>query len=191
MVQRLTHNLLEVSNSEFRRAMRVFKRKRLALGPALFALDNGFLTIESGDVTTAMHAAGEWHGRATCAPNILRALAAVPPTHDPVPISYADDHLLIGSLTIPCQWRLVSEKFIGDINYPGLLDLLALERTISRPEYLGSELGKRIRSARNSVETRIAKAALHLADLEISESEIQALVEARILTRLQEAPNQA
>ncbi len=191
MVQRRTHNLLEVTNSEFRRAITVFKPKRLNLGPALFAFENGFLSIESGDIVAVMHAAGEWHGRATCASSVLRALAAVPPAHDPVPISYADGHLLIGSLTIPCQWRLVSEKFIGDINNPGLLDLLALERNISRPEYLGSELGKKIRRAQKCVEARIAKAVLQLADLEISEPEIQALVEARILTRLQEAPNQA
>ena len=131
-----------------------------------------------------MRASGVWHGRATFSPAMLRALATIPPAQDPLPISYADGHLLIGNITIPCQWRLVSEALIHDLENPSLLDLLALERTIPRAEVKGAKLGRRIVGALQRAEQRIQKAAAQLADLEVTEAEIRGLVEAKIASRI-------
>ena len=62
--------------------------------------------------------------------------------------------------------------------------MLALNRTLTRAEIRGSELGKHIRSAREKAERRIRNAAAQLIELEISEQEIRLLVEARIGSRL-------
>ncbi|MBI5922037.1 MAG: hypothetical protein HY847_10390 [Betaproteobacteria bacterium] len=148
------------------------------------AFENGFLSFESGSVTAVMRAEGEWQGRAMFSPEVLRALALVPPSIDPIPIAYADGHILIGSMTIPCDWWLPRHELAQEIENPGLVDLLAMGRTMPRAEIRGTELGKRIRSANEKAERRIKNAAAQLVDLDIGEAEIRALVEARIASRL-------
>ncbi|MFZ2301812.1 MAG: hypothetical protein WAW10_08080 [Gallionella sp.] len=179
------NNLLQVSFAEFKRATKVFQRKRLQLGPVLLAYESGFLSIESGEVTTVMNAVGEWHGRAMFSPEILRALAMFPPLQDPVKISYDGGHLFVGSMKIICQWNTVSQAFIHDIVSPSIIDLLALSKTVHRCEIGGTGLGRKIRSAHQKAERRIMNAAKQLQDLEITEAEIRSIVDARIAARLQ------
>lgn len=178
-------NLLQVSLAEFKRATKVFQKKRLRLGPVLLAYENGFLSIESGEATAVMNATGEWHGRAMFSPEVLRAIAMVPPAQDPVQISYHDGHLRVGSMNIICQWNTVSQAFIHDIVSPSIIDLLALSKTVPRSEIGGTGLGKKIRSAHEKAERRIMNAAKQLEDLEITEAEIRSLVDARVADRLQ------
>lgn len=182
--QSRTHNFLKVPLAEFKRATKIFTPKRLKLGPALLAFEGGFMSIESGDVAAVMHASGEWHGRATFPAKILRAIATVPPAHDPLPISYADGHLLIGNMTIACQWHVLSQALIHDLENPSLMDLLALERNLPRSEMKSSSLGRRIITAVQRTEQRIQKAATQLADLDVTVSEIRVLVEAKVTARL-------
>ena len=180
----MLNNLLQVSLAEFKRATKVFQRKRLKLGTVLLAYEGGFLSIESGEVTTVMNATGEWQGRAMFSPEILRALAQVPPLYDPVQISYEHGHLFVGSMKIICQWNMTSQAFIDDLANPSLIDLLALKETIPRSEIGGTSLGRQIRSTHEKAERRIKNAAKQLQDLEISEVDIRSLVEARIAARL-------
>ena len=53
-----------------------------------------------------------------------------------------------------------------------------------RAEYKGSELGKRVRSAKSMMERRIKKAAEQLADLGVKEDDIRKLVDTRIRARM-------
>lgn len=182
--QSRARNVLELPLAEFRRGTEVFGRKRVVLGPALLSFEGGFLSIESGEVTAVMRATGEWHGRATFSPNILRAVATVPPIQNPLTIAYADGHLLIGSITVPCKWRLLSQALIHNLEHPSLMDLLILERTLSRVEFKGSNLGRRVRAAVPRADLRIEKAAAQLAELDVTEDELRALVEAKIAARL-------
>lgn len=163
--------------------MKPFAAKRRRLGTVLLAFEGGFLSIESGEVTAVMHAEGSWHGRALFSPEVLRAIATFPPSQDPI-ISYADGHVLIGTMTIPCQWESSSKQLIQVLTNPDLVDLLALGKSISRAEYLGSGLGKKIRSAQEKAERRIKSAAAQLAALDITETEIRTLVESRVADRL-------
>lgn len=86
--------------------------------------------------------------------------------------------------TIPCRWRLTSQALIDDLENPSFMDLLALERTISRIELKGSALGSRIVGAVRDAEQRIQRAAVLLYDLEVTEREIRCLVEAKIAGRI-------
>ena len=162
------NNRLQVSLAEFKRGTKVFQRKRLRLGPVLLAYEGRFLSIESGEVTTVMNAVGEWHGRAMFSPEILRALAMVPPPQDPVQILYDGEHLCIGGIKIICQWRTISQAFIQDVVNPSIIDLLALSKTVPRNEIGGTELGRKIRGAHEKAERRIVNAAKQLEDLEIT-----------------------
>lgn len=177
-------NRLHVSQRNFKDALKPFAAKRRKLGPALLAFEGGFLSIESGEATAVMHATGEWHGRARFSAEILRALATYPPPEDPVTVSYAEDHLLIGSMTIPCQWDIPFKAIVQDLVAPGLVDLLAMDRTLPRAEIAGTGLRQAIRSAKEKAERRISNAAAQLKDLDVSENEIRDLVEAKIRRRL-------
>lgn len=177
-------NLLQISRTDFVSATKAFARKRAKLDRALLAYDGTFLSIESGEIAAVMRSTGEWHGQATFSPSILRALATVPPAQDPITISYADGHLLIGSMTIACDWRRECQSMIEDIENPRLLDLVAMEQTMSRGELAGTELYERIRSAKQKVEQHLKKALAQLEELEITESELRALVEFRLSKRL-------
>ena len=132
----LATNFLQLSLAEFRHATEIFTPKRRKLGPALLAFEGGFLSIESGEATAVMHAKGEWHGRAKFSPQSLRAIATVPPNQDPLTISYADGHLLIGNMTIACEWQTVGEALIHNLKNPSLFDLLIMERTLPRSEFI-------------------------------------------------------
>lgn len=126
MTQSLSRNFLQVRQCEFKQATKILQRKRIRLGPSLLAYEGGFLSIESGEITVVMHAEGEWHGRATFSETVLRALALVPPEQDPIFIQYADGHLLIANMTIPCQWQPLSKAFLENLTNPSLIDLLAV-----------------------------------------------------------------
>lgn len=177
-------NFLQLSLAEFKRGTKVFTPKRRKLGPALLAFESGFLSIESGEVTSVMRAAGEWHGRATIPAETLRAISTVPPNHDPLTISYADGHLLVGNLTIVCQWQPLSQAFIHNLESPSFIDLLAMGRALPRSEMNATELGKRISSAAEQAEKRIRRALSQLAELGVTENELRALVETKINARL-------
>lgn len=177
-------NFLEVDAAEFKLATKIFCGKRCKLGPVLLAYEGGFLSIESGEATAVMRATGEWHGRATFSPEILRALATVPPAQNPIVIAYAEGHLLVSSMTIVCQWNSVSQAFIHDLQNPSLLELLALECTVPRAEMAGTGLGRKIRSARMKLERRLKNAASQLEEFEVTEAELRDIVETRIKSRL-------
>lgn len=178
------NNFLQVSRSEFVSAIKPFTKKRAKLDRALLAYDGAFLSIESGEITAVMRSAGEWNGQATFSPTILRAIATVLPAQDPITVAYTDGHLLIGGMTISCDWRLTSQSFIDNIENPSLLDLLAMERNISRGEMAGTELGKRIRSARLKMDRCVKRASAQLEEMEITEDDLRALVELRLSKRL-------
>ena len=178
------NNSLKVELNEFKFSTKPFRDQRRKLGPVLLAFEDGFLSLESADTTVVMRAKGEWNGRATFSPEILRAIALVPPNQDPLIISYADNHVLIGNITIKCQWNSINQQLAYDLQNPSIVDLLALERTLLRAEMAASSLGRKVRSAKDKAERRIIKATSYLEDLEISESEIREMVETKIQLRL-------
>lgn len=179
-------NLLCVVQPEFVDALKIFRKGGQKKGFALLCYEGGFLSIESGDKTAVMRAEGEWHGRATFRHQILQALAVVPPATKSITISYADNHLLIGGMTIPCTWALEGKSFIDDLVNPSLLDLLVLEKFVPRSELHVTERGKRIVSAVNTLEKQIAIASKALGDFGVTEEELRELTNRKISDRTME-----
>src|ERR1035437_1618974 len=178
------NNLLQVALREFKSAIKPFSAKRRKLTEVLLAFEAGFLSIESGELHVVMRAEGSWQGRAHFSPEILRALATVPPSQNPVTISYAEGHLLVGGMTIPCSWSEAYDDTIEEAVNPSIIDFLAMDRTAARSRVGSTGLGNKIRAAKEKVERRIKRAMRELGDLEISEREIRALVEAKVLARI-------
>lgn len=177
------NNLLQVTITEFRQAIKPFSARRRVLTEVLLAFEDGFLSIESGELKVVMRAVGTWQGRAHFSPEILRALATVPPSQNPITLSYAQDHLLIGGMTIPCRWSASLDDSIDEAINPGILDFLAMELTAARSCVKATGLGAKIRAAKQKAERRIKKAAREL-DLGISEREIRMWVEAKVRERI-------
>jgi hypothetical protein len=173
-------NRLTIDPAEFKAALKPFARKGVKLGQVMVAFEGGFLSIESGDVVCVMHASGAWHGRATFKPSVLQALAKVPPVVKPIPLAYADSHLLLAGMTIPCEWQSTAKALVNDLLNPSLPELLAMARTIPRAEIRGTDLGKRIASSISAAERRIKAAAKQLQALGVTEAEIRLLVESKV-----------
>lgn len=180
----MQENRLTIDSAEFKTAVKPFARKGIKLGQVTVAFEGGFLSIESGDVVCVMRASGTWHGRASFKPSVLQALAKVPPVMNPIPMAYADGHILLGSMTIPCMWQSTAKALVSDLLNPPMPELLALARTMPRAEIHGTELGKQVVGALASAEKRIKTAARQLQELGVAEAEIRELVERQILKRL-------
>ncbi len=178
------NNFLTVVQPEFKDALRIFTRGGALKGKALLCFEGGFLSIEAGDRTAVMRAEGEWHGQASFRPKILEALAYVPPTMNPIPISYAENHLLIGGMSIRCEWALQGQTMIRNLENPSLLDMVVLERFIPRSELKATERGKKITLAVRLLASRISRASKALEDFGVCEEELQELVNRKISERI-------
>ena len=179
----MNQNLLQVGRAEFKKACKVFTLKRLELKRAHLKFESGLLSINSGAHTAVMRAAGTWHGHASFSGNILRAIATAPPLGDPIVIGYADGHLLVGTMTVTCDWSLAEPLPPVDADALVLLDLLALAR-VPTNEPKGSDLPKRIRAAVRTSESRIRSAAAQLVELGVTEAEVRLLVEQSVQRRI-------
>lgn len=177
-------NFLTVVQPEFKDALKLFTKGRAPKETVLLCYEGGFLSVESGDRTAVMRAEGEWHGKARFGPRILQALALVPPTMNPIPISYAENHLLIGGMSIRCDWVLQGQSMISKLENPSLLDLVVLERYIPRAELNATEQGKKITSAVLLLADRLNCASKALGSFGVSEDEIRELVNRKIGERI-------
>lgn len=177
-------NLLYVVQPEFADALKVFRKGGSKKDGVLLCYEGGFLSIESGEKTAVMRAEGEWHGRVTFRHQILQALAVVPPAMNPIPISYAENRLLIGGMNISCSWVLQGQSIIDRLENPSLLDLLVLEKFIPRSELGSTERGKRVVSAVRTLESRIISASKVLEDFGVTEDEIRDLTSRKISERI-------
>ena len=177
-------NHLQVNLAEFMSAIMLLKKVKPSKAKALLAFDGRYLSVEVGSATAAMVANGEWHGRAIFASNLVQAMMKFPPVTDPIKISYQNNELLFAGVKIPCEWELVSKRYIDALENPSLLDLLAIERTVYRHELGVNKLGKKISSALKEKERRISNAVNQLVDLGITSDQIVGLVEESISARI-------
>lgn len=181
-VAMLPHDI-SVELKEFRRAVKAFVGRKAVLGSTLLSVEHGFLIIESGEVRVVMRAEGEWHGRVRFSPEVLRAVATVPPSENPVRIRYADGKVRIGTMMIPCDWQALSNPLMEKVINPDLLDLLAMGANLSRTELAGSPLGLRVQEAESERDKRLRKAARELSVLGISEATLLSLVAEAVRSR--------
>jgi hypothetical protein len=181
-------NILRVSRAEMKRVLHTFRRyskPSRSMPSVLIAFAEGYVTFEiEGGESSAAHAEGEWHGKAHVPANVLAAIHAVPPAEDPVTLSYSGGKLCIGSLAVGCRWELLSAPLLRRSQQPDVIELLALERTLTRPEILGTDLGKKISQAKRVAGTAITKSANLLEPYGVTRAEIEALLEKRIAQKM-------
>lgn len=94
---------LRIKLSDFKKAAEPFTKKRLKMTAVTLSFDNGQLIFEAGPIAVKVPAEGNWIGRVLFAPEILRAMAMVPPKQDPIIIAYENGRLSFGGVKISCQ----------------------------------------------------------------------------------------
>lgn len=179
-------NRLVIARTEFNRSLESFRSRNRLYEAAGIAFEAGILSLQVDDVMVTMRATGEWQGTAEFSPQVIIALLKVPPTEDPVVLSYEDARISVGPLSVPCQWTTLSQEFIDIVENPGVLDLLAIDRSMPKAEIHRTGLWRRISRAKATVTLAVGKSAKILQELEISESELRDMVEARIQARLKD-----
>jgi hypothetical protein len=188
------NNLIQVVLSEFKEGLKPFRSKKPVTGRVLLAFENGFLSLESNRIKTVMRAEGQWDGRAQFSGEILRALALVPPSKNPVTISYAQNRILIEGMTIACTWQSNRDDgidFMIDVAMnPDIIDFLAMDRVGQRVNVGKPGISQKIRGAKEKMERRVKNASIQLRDLGISEAEIRALIDTKIEARINAEKNE-
>lgn len=171
---------LAVTLPDFIAATKVFKKRKWKLDEACLAFENGYLSIEAGEVGIVMHADGEWTGRCYFEPAVLVALAQMPPSTGPVHFAFADGRLLIGSIMIHARWVASRTSTSGQVESPTLLDLLAISEVAPRSQAMHPLLRQQIRTAKAQAKRRIAGAVKKLEGLGITEHDLEVLLKTKI-----------
>lgn len=176
----MSFNSLKTSLAEFKAAMTVFAKGKIADTSALIAFDGKYLSIEIGSKAAVMVAEGEWHGRATVSAQLIRALALNSPVTNPVEIIYQDKKLSLAGIQISCGWVLSSKQSVRKLTNPTLLDLLAIEQTVERHELGKTELGKKCSAALRQKEKSVEGALKQLSVFGVREDEIRNLIDKNV-----------
>lgn len=178
---------IRIPLQQFKTVTRRFRDHKVKKRPerAVIAFRDGYASFEteSGEVV-AVHADGTWDGMATIPAYYLAVLYETPPREDPVIIRYEDGKLSVSTLSVGCKWESVGAKGIKAAESPSVLDLLALDRTVSRAEVHGTSLGKKISQAKRIASAAVTRAATSLAHFGIAREEIETMVEQRIRDRI-------
>ena len=187
-------NTIEVNLKDFIYAIKVFQfgvrknSKKPTFKGSLAILDfrDGFLSIDGEDKVAVMRATGEWAGKAEFSFSIVNALSLFPPTTDPVVIRYDEDQgkLYIGQTVTPCTWQSSIKSVIGKIENPSAIDLFAMWKTQPASELNATAIKTQLSKARAKMKKDVASVAKKLADYEVSEQEISALIEKKIQERV-------
>ena len=174
-------NFLQVSRKDFVREAKAFRRRGMKMGlHTYFSMEGGNLQIECGSVRVSLPAQGQWQGVARTSWSVTRSVIAVPPSNDPIPISYAENTLMIGNMSIHCSWLPRDQPSLEEIDKPSLLDLIALDRLLSREEAQLRGIAAWLGRARVQYRQRLAAAVKQLEPLGVSETELRLLVESKI-----------
>ncbi|MBI5611905.1 MAG: hypothetical protein HY942_02370 [Gammaproteobacteria bacterium] len=79
-------------------------KRNIAREEVEFEYDGTNLTISAIGVDHTLPASGSWQGKVIIALPVMGGLRRVPPTQDPLTISYEDSKLKIGTTNIPATW---------------------------------------------------------------------------------------
>ena len=150
---------------------------------AILGFDGRFFSIEALNCVIVASAYGMWPGNACVSAQFVCALALGLPAGDPVNVVCDGEHLRLGTLTISCTWQPVSETLLDVPAAPDWIEALSLKYRASRGRILADRLAPEIAKAERKLAAVISKVAKSLAPLGITEKDIQALIDERLVER--------
>ena len=150
---------------------------------ALVGFDGGWLTVEAGAVTFVAQATGAWPGNAIVSATLVRALATVPPTEDPIIVTCDGEHLRFGALKVVCKWQPVSSMVLARSRQPEWFEAIALKYTLPRARIIAEGRGAEVSAAERKLIALVRRVAKSLAPMGVTTADIEALVERRLAER--------
>ena len=172
---------LDVAASDFRLMLKQVKVHKITAAriEAGLSFGEGAAKLEVGSMGIRFYAKGEWPGEARFSASLVYALKHYPPIGD-VAITYDNHALTIGTSKVAATWNACIAEgatIPDDADWVATLVIAARERGFRRDH------GSSLHTARRELARRIAHAADELAPLGITQSDLRALVEVRLLER--------
>lgn len=95
-----------VAREQFVEGLRPFARlgRRRLVSDAVVVKSGDYLKVICSNISTRLPATGFWPGEVFVSGKAIVALAKAPPTTDPVRLYVKEDRLVIGTLSVPCEF---------------------------------------------------------------------------------------
>jgi hypothetical protein len=184
----ISQNELHIDLNEFNFGMKTFKLdsrlKKPKTSRAILAFDSGFLSIELDDKISVMNAVGSWNGKASFSSNFISALTLVPLTVNPVVVKYADGKLNIGGIKADADWEVVSDKMLGKLSNPSLIDIIAMYRTQPVLKLRENGIDKKNKLAQSKLLKLTESVAKKLSEFEVTQEDLLSLIETKVKNRI-------
>jgi hypothetical protein len=158
-------------------------RKRASSESATLTFRKGFAELQIGAMTLVFHATGNWGGEARFPSTMMVALKKVPPSGDPVTITFDKGQIAIGSFKMSADWSRAMPNRVVIPDDAEWTDLLLAARELKDGSAWTPKLRQRILNAQGELAKRIGRAAVELAPLGITQSDLRALIEVRFLEK--------
>ena len=182
---------ITINGGEFRHALNQFKmprkrkrakkvRKLNGSEKALLSFDGKFFSIEAFEVTAVLHAKGHWPGVATIFAEYVAALAEVPPQDESLVLTCDERRVRIGTTSVPCEWRPISEILMEIPAAPDWIDLLRMPYRCTRAQILAAGMQPKIDGAERELQKVLKRAAKPLAPLKVTVEDLRSLVEGKL-----------
>jgi len=162
---------------------RTRRRKFRSTERALIGFDGRFLSIEALDVVVVAKAEGVWPGVASAGVSLVVALAHSPPVGEPVRVTYVDQHLRIGTLTVGCDWQPTSHTLLRLQAAPDWIEALSLKYRGTRAQILARGYQVDIEKAERKLNRLVTRAYNLLAPLGVTQHDLRALIDDRLAKR--------
>ncbi len=131
-----------------------------------------------------MNATGEWHGKVQFSHSIVKALALVPISVNPVIITYVDGKITIGSTTATCIWVSSSQGMIDKISNPSMIDIFAMWQTQPADQLLTKGIKQSNKLAKDKLLKTTASVAKKLEAFEVTQDDLLNLIESKVKARI-------
>jgi hypothetical protein len=150
---------------------------------AIVGFDGSFVTVEVAGVMFLARATGTWPGNAVVSDTLFQALAAAPPSGDPIMVTCDGEHLGFGPLKVVCKWQPISSVVLARPRQSEWVEAIALKYTLPRGRIFVAGRSSEVKAAEKKLAALIARVAKSLAPLGVTAADIETLVERRLEER--------
>ena len=178
-------HVLEVKRSELEAAFRLIRRLcRPKPGEqAVFSYDAACLHVDCGGVTVTPGARGCWPGQVRMDAKQLVTWARLMPSGDPLVFRFQEGRLWLGNSSCKAELQGAWAKGIDMPMNASSLDFFVLSFTHPREEIEAAGYAGPVAAAERWAQAKILHAAECLADLGVTHSDVEELVEACVRRR--------
>ena len=150
---------------------------------AVLGYDGACLTVEAYDQMFMARATGSFPGNAYVNASLVAALVRALPAGDPLVVRCDVARLTVGSMSVGCDWRPMSDVLVRAPTARDWLVSLALPYMMPRARIAAGGLMKEVEAAERKLAQLVARTARSLAPFGVTRDDLRRLVEQRLRER--------